>query len=104
MFRDPAAACQLLHQGFVELPWAAIVDVFNGGTGVTQPGSPELGFEAFGRTIGGLAIEQQGEPFGVTEIVGALLALQFDKGLGHAVQLERFELIDGGMIKHFCLL
>jgi 16S rRNA G966 N2-methylase RsmD len=59
MVGKPSAGRQLLHQGFVELSGAAIVDVFNGGSGVAQPGSPELGLEAFSRAIGSLAVEQQ---------------------------------------------
>ena len=59
---------------------------------MAQPGG-ELAVGAFG----GLAVEQQGEPFGVAEAFGALVVLQLGEGAGHAGEAELDELIDGGM-------
>jgi hypothetical protein len=59
---------------------------------MTQPGD-----ELPVGSLGGLAIEQQGEPLGVAEAFGAGIVLQFAEGAGHAGQAELDELVDGGM-------
>lgn len=45
----------------------------------------------------GFAFEQQREPFGVTEAIGLASGLDVDEGLGHAVQAERIEPVEGWM-------
>ena len=67
---------------------------------MTQPGGTQSGLEAPGVAIGSLAVEQQRQPFGVREIADLLLRLELDEGLHHAVELERSELVEGGMGKH----
>jgi hypothetical protein len=84
----------------VEPARRAVVDVLDRGLGVTQPGGAQSGVEAPGLAVGGLAVEQQREPFGVPEIAGLLLHFELDEGLRHAVELERFELVEGGMCEH----
>ena len=64
---------------------------------VAQPGMAQPGGELAVGSLGGFAVEQQGEPLGVAEAVGALVVLQFAEGAGHAGQAELDELIDGGM-------
>ena len=76
------------------------VDVLDCGLAVTQPGGAQSGLEALGVAIGRFAVEQQRQPFGVREITGLLLCLEFDEGLRHAVEFERSELIEGGMDEH----
>ena len=71
---DPAAGGQLLEQRLIESPWGAVVDIFDRGLAVPQPSSAQSGVEASGVAIGGLAIEQQRQPFGVCESVCLLLS------------------------------
>ena len=63
--------------------------------GVAQPA-----LEPLRAAIGGLAIEQQGQPFGRRHVLGRILRLQLDKGVGHAVESQGSELVDGGMGQH----
>ena len=65
MLGDPAAGGQLLEQRFVEPARRAVVDVLDRGLAVPQPCGTQSGLEALGIAIGGLAVEQQGQPFGV---------------------------------------
>src|SRR5215472_11885137 len=95
MLGDPAAGGQLLEQRLVEPPWRAVVDIFDRGLAVTQPSGTQPGLEAPGVAIGGLAVEQQRQPFGVRETAGLLLGLEFDESLRHAVDVERSELLHG---------
>jgi len=55
---------------------------------VTQPSGAQSDLEAPGVAIGCLTIEQQCQPFGVRQIAGRLLRVEFDKSLNHAVELE----------------
>ena len=103
MLGDPPAGGELLHERLVELARGSIVDVFDRRPVVAQLCRPQPGLEASGGPVGGFAVEQQGEPFGMVEIGGGILALQFDEGVGHAVKPERFELIDRRMGEHIRL-
>ena len=47
-----------------------------------------------------LAVDQQGEPVGVGEVAGAVLGLQLGEGLGHAVEPERAQLVEGRVGEH----
>jgi hypothetical protein len=67
---------------------------------VPQPSRAQSGLEAPGVATGGLAVEQQGQPFSVREIADLLLRLELGEGLRHAVELERSELIESGMCEH----
>ncbi len=40
----------------------------------------------------------------MAEVGGCVRRFQFAKGLGHCVKLQRFQLIQGWMIEHQCLL
>ena len=104
MLCDPSAGRQLLHHRFVEFARAAVVDILDGCPDMAQFGGAQPGFESLCRAIGGFTIKQQSEPFGVAEIGGVVLAGKIVEGIGHAVELERFELIDGWMIQHVSLL
>jgi hypothetical protein len=97
---DPAAAGELLEQGFVEPARRAVVDVLDRGLAVAQPGRTQPGLEASGRAACRLAIEQQRQPFGVGEITGLVLRLQLDEGVGHAVELQGSHLVDRWMCEH----
>ena len=65
-----------------------------------QLGAAQPDLKAPGVAIGRLAIEQQSQPFGMCEIGSLPLSLQLDEGVGHAVELERLELVKGGMGEH----
>lgn len=56
--------------------------------------------EAFCLPAGGFAIRQQVEPFGMGQICGPVLCIEFGKGLSHSVEPERAELVQGWMIEH----
>src|SRR5262249_22447218 len=102
-FRNPAASGELLEEGFVELALRAVVDVLDRGLAVAQARRAQADLRAFGGAIGDLAVEQECEPFGVGEIPGGILLLELEEGIGHAVELQRSELVEGGVGEHFCL-
>ena len=104
MIGDPFAGRELLEECLVEAPRRSVVDVLDGGLAVTQLGAAQSDLKAPGVAIGQLAIEQQREPFGMCELGGLGLALQLDEGIGHAVELQRPELVEGGMAQHCILL
>ena len=68
---DPVAGDEPLEQGAVQAAWRAPVDILDG-CPLAQPGVPQPGGELAVGTLGGLALEQQGEPLGVVEAGGTL--------------------------------
>ena len=100
MLGDPAAGGELLEEGFVEPPWRAVVDVLDRRLAVTQLGAAQPALEPPGVAGGRLAVEQQRQPFGVIEVLGAVLGLQLGERVGHAVELQGSELVDRGMRQH----
>src|SRR5215468_2716263 len=100
---DPAAGGELLEERFVELALCAVVDVLDRGLAVAQASRTQADLRAFGGAIGDLPIKQDREPFGVGEIPGAILLLELKEGVGHAVELQRSQLLKGGMGEHRCL-
>jgi hypothetical protein len=97
---NPAACCQLLEDCLIEAARRAVVDVLDRGLAMPQPSGTQPGLEAPSVAVGGLAIEQQRQPFGVREIFDLLLRRKLDEGLHHAVKLERSQLIEGWMSEH----
>ena len=77
MLGNPSAGRELLEQRFVETPRRPVIDILDDGMAVTQAGTAQAHLEAPGVAAGGLAIEQQRQPFGVCEFGGLGLALQF---------------------------
>jgi hypothetical protein len=69
-----------------------------------QAGQAQAHVEAPCVAVGKFAIEQQRQPLGVPKFGGLGLALQLDESLGHAVKLQRFELIERWMYQHRVLL
>ncbi len=102
MLGDPAARRKLLEQGFVELARRPIVDVLDRRLAVPQMRGPQSRLEPLGAAIGGLAVDQQRQPFGVAEIARIVLRFEFDEGARHAVELHRPELVECWMLEH-CL-
>ena len=78
----------------------AVVDVLDRGLVVAQARRTQADLRAFGRAIVDLAVEQECEPFGMGEILGGILLLELDEGVGHAIELQRSELVEGGMGEH----
>ena len=64
---DPVPAGERLEQGAIEAACGAVVDVLDDGV-VAQPGIAQPGLEPPVVAIGGLAVEQQAEPFGMGEV------------------------------------
>ena len=67
---------------------------------MAQPGGTHAGRKPLGLTAGDLTVNQQAKPFSVAEISGSVLCLQFGKGLGHTVQPQGFQVIEGWVGKH----
>jgi hypothetical protein len=99
VFGDPFAGRELLEQRLVKPSWP-VVDVLDGCLAMAQLGAAQPDLKALGVAIGRLAIEQQRQPFGVCELGGLGLVLQLDEGVGHAIELQRLELVKGGMGQH----
>ena len=86
MLGNPAAGGQLLEQRLVKPSGGTIVDVLDRRLAVAQLRIAQPALEPLSAAIRRLAIEQQRQLFGRCEIPGSVLRLQFDKGLGHAVE------------------
>src|SRR5262245_25343304 len=97
---NPAASRELLEERFVELALRAVVDVLDRGLAVAQARRTQADLRALGRAIGDLAIDQECEPFGMGEIPGGILLFELEEGVGHAVELQRSELVESGMGEH----
>src|SRR5262249_36442636 len=102
-FCDPAAGGELLEEGFVELTLCAVIDVLDRGLAIAQARRTQADLRALGRAIGDLPIEQECEPLGVCEIPGDILLFELEEGVGHSVELQRSELVEGGMGEHRCI-
>jgi hypothetical protein len=76
---DPAAGDQGLEQGSVETADGTVVDVLDRRL-VAQPGIAQPGPQASFIAIGGFAIEEQAEPFGVRQAGACRIGLQLGKG------------------------
>src|SRR6478736_4735420 len=101
MLGNPAAGGQLLEQRLVEPSGGTIVDVLDRRLAVAQLRIAQPAFEPLRAAMRRLAIEQQRQPFGRREIPGSVQRLQFNKGLGHAVEPQGSQLVDGWMGEHW---
>ena len=93
---DPVAGDEALHERAIEAARGAPVDILDGGA-LTQLGMAQPGGELAIGALGGFALEQQGEPLGMIESGGAVVALHLGEGTSHAGEAELDELIDGGV-------
>ena len=64
---DPFAGEQALEQRLVEATARAVIDIFRASPYVTQPGGAHPGLKPLGLTADDLAVNQQAEPFSVTD-------------------------------------
>jgi len=73
MLGDPTTGGELLEERFVEVSRRAVVDVLDGRLAVAQPGRPEPALGTLGIAARRLTVEQQRQPLGVAEVLGAVL-------------------------------
>jgi hypothetical protein len=97
---DPFAGEQALEQRLVEATARAVIDILRPGAHMAQPGGAHPGFEPLGLTADDLAVNQQAEPFSVTEIGGGVLNLQLGEGFGHPVKPQGLQVIERWVVRH----
>src|SRR6266513_722939 len=93
---DPGTLGELLEQCAVEAARGTVIDILDGGL-MAQPGIAQTGEQAPVASIANLLIEQQGEPFGMGQRGGFSGCFDLTEGLGHAVETELMQQIEGGM-------
>ena len=96
--RDPFALNQLLEKGTVKTAGIAIIDILDAGL-LAQFGDAQPRREAFVLPPGRFTIEQEAEPFVMAEAVGFTAGHYLSEGLGHAMQAEGMELVEGWMLE-----
>lgn len=94
---DPAPGGELLKQRSAQPARGAEVDIFDGSANVAKLDGTHANLEPAGLAAGELAFDEQGEPFGMAQLGGDILRLQFEEGLGHAVEPQGAELVQGGV-------
>ena len=82
------------------MPGRSVINIFDGGVGVAQPGVSEPVGEPPVVALGVFAVEQHGEPIGMRQRLGVGVVAEFTEGAGHAVQFEMAELVEGRMVEH----
>src|SRR5579859_1569336 len=93
---DPTALGEFLEQNAIETAGGAVIDVLDGGL-MTQPGIAQPGEQALITPIADLAIEQQAEPFRMSQRRRFSGCFDLAEGLGHAVEAELMKQIEGWM-------
>lgn len=96
MVVDPAALDKLSEQRAVETARGAVVDVLDARL-LAQLGVTQASGEPFVVPQRGFTFEQQRKPFGVTEACGLTGGFDVGEGLGHAVEAEGVEAVEGRM-------
>ena len=76
---DPVTEGELAEQIPVQLPWGAIVDILDGCTDMAQLRGPHPALVSSGAAAVGLTVDQEGQPFGMTEAGGIVMLLQLGK-------------------------
>jgi len=93
---DPGTLGELLEQCVVEAARGTVIDILDGGL-MAQPGIAQAGEQAPVTSVAGLLVEQQGEPLGMGQRGGFSGCFELSEGLGHAVESELMQEIEGGM-------
>ena len=93
---DPAACGEFLEQRAIETARGAVVDILDRSL-MAQPGIAQASEQASVTPIADLLIEQQGEPFGMSQRCGFIGCFDLTEGLGHAVESELMKEIEGWM-------
>lgn len=73
------------------------VDILDASLAVAELGVAQAVFEPPVLALGGLAIEQQAEPFGLVEVFCLRVVGKVLEGLGHTGKAELIELVQGWM-------
>ena len=103
MFTHPIGVGQLCHQGFVQPPGVAVVDVLNGGV-VAELGPPQPGLEPSPAPFGHFAVDHQAEPLlgrQCLDLGHRELLLVRPR---HARQAQLVEFVEGWVCQHHDLL
>lgn len=98
---DPATFGKLGEQCAIEATRGAIIDILDAGL-LAQLGVAQARGEALASTQRGFAIEQQCQPFGMTDAIGFARGSDINEGFGHAMQAKRVDLIECRMGQHVC--
>jgi hypothetical protein len=93
---DPAALDETGEQRAVETARGAVVNVLDARL-LAQLGVAQASGEPLVVAQRGFAFEQQRKPFGVAEACSLAGGFDVDEGLGHAVEAERIEAVEGRM-------
>ena len=93
---DPTALDKLGEQRAVETARGAVVDVLDACL-LAQLGVAQASGEPFVVPQRGFTFEQQSKPFGVTEAASLTGGFDVGEGLGHAVEAEGVEAVEGRM-------
>src|SRR5207247_2538387 len=93
---DPATVGEFLEQRAIESARGTVIDIFDGSL-MAQPGISQAGEQAPVASIANLLIEQQAEPFGMGQRGGFTGCFDLTEGLGHAVETELMQQIEGGL-------
>jgi len=96
---DVRAVGEFGEEALVEVAFAGVVDVFDGGAHA-QSRLAEAVLEASVCADGGLSVEQEPEAFVERERVDVGRALLVFEGGGHAAQLQGAKAIEGGVRQH----
>src|SRR5271165_1721285 len=99
MHIDPTAPGQFLEQRPVEAASDTVVDIFDSGL-MAQLGIAQAGVQAPVTSVAGLPVEEQSEPFGMAQGGGFIGCFDLTEGLGHAVESELMQEIEGGVGEH----
>lgn len=95
---DPLALDELLEQRAVETARAAVIDVFDAGL-LPQFGVAQSRCKPLVLAPRRLAVEQEPQPFMMAKAVCFIGVGDFDEGLGHAMQAQGVELVEGWMFE-----
>jgi len=96
MIVDPAALDKLGEQRAVDAARGTVVDVLDARL-LAQFRVAQAGGEPLVVAQRGFTFEQQREPFGVAEACGLASCFDVGEGLGHAVEAEGVEAVEGRM-------
>lgn len=98
MVVDPAALDKLGEQRAVESARSTVVNILDAGL-LAQLRVAQAGGEPLVMAQRGFTFEQQREPFGVTEAIGLAGCFDVGEGLGHPVEAEGVEAVEGRMVE-----
>ena len=95
---DPLSVGEFVEERTIEAARSSVVDVFDGGL-MAQPSVSQSRHKAFVTPMTDFAIEQESEPFGVSEVGGFVGRFDLGERLGHSVEAEFMQAVEGWMSK-----